>query len=156
MRPVPRVLTCAHWPLHALHTLHALHALHALHSIHNPCLKDKLVAIVVPDPEALVLFASKPENKIEGGVGKSVEELCAMPSVRAAVHKDMTKRGKAAALKGFEFAKAIHLEPAPFAVENGLLTPTFKLKRQPARDHYRAVIDDLYEELKATPLAAKL
>ena len=82
--------------------------------------------------------------------------LCKDPKVVAAVLAEMTKVGKAAKLKGFECAKAIHLEPKPFDVENGLLTPTFKLKRPVARDHFRPQIDELYAELAARPKRSKL
>ncbi len=47
-------------------------------------------------------------------------------------------------LKGFEFARDIYLESAPFSVDNDILTPTFKLKRNVARDRYQAQIDAMY------------
>lgn len=40
--------------------------------------------------------------------------------------------------------RVIHLEPTPFTPENGVLTPTLKLKRNEAREMYKQVIGDLY------------
>lgn len=40
------------------------------------------------------------------------------------------------ARQGFEVAKAVHLSAVPFSVENELLTPTFKLKRNVAAKHF--------------------
>ena len=59
----------------------------------------------------------------------------------------LQRYAKEASLKGFEKVRMAHLEPEPFSVDNGLLTPTFKLKRGPARDFYRAKIDEMYAEL---------
>lgn len=41
----------------------------------------------------------------------------------------LKKAGEAAHLKGFERLADIYIEHEPFAVENNLITPTFKLKR---------------------------
>jgi long-chain acyl-CoA synthetase len=41
----------------------------------------------------------------------------------------------------------VELVPEPFTVENGLLTPTFKLKRPQAREAFQALIDSMYSRL---------
>lgn len=45
--------------------------------------------------------------------------------------------GKAARLKGFEFPKAIHLEPHPFSIEHDLITPKLSLKRPQLLKYYK-------------------
>ena len=40
-------------------------------------------------------------------------------------------------LKGFEFIKAIHLDPVPFDMDRDLLTPTFKKKRPQLLKYYK-------------------
>jgi long-chain acyl-CoA synthetase len=52
-----------------------------------------------------------------------------------------------AKLHGFEIVKGAHLCPEPFSVDNGLITPTFKLKRKPCELRFRADIDRLYQEI---------
>jgi long-chain acyl-CoA synthetase len=42
---------------------------------------------------------------------------------------------------------AIHLAPEPFAVENDMMTPTFKLKRPQAQARYQDVLADMYSKL---------
>lgn len=49
-------------------------------------------------------------------------------------------------LKGFEKVKNIHLEPEPWTPENGILTPTMKLKRPVAKKHYETILERLYKE----------
>jgi long-chain acyl-CoA synthetase len=120
--------------------------------VYGDSLQDKLVAIIVPDEETVQAYAAKPENAVSGSpaVGTvSLADLIKDPSVVRAIERGMTALGVEAKLKGFEKVKAFHLESEPFSVENGLLTPTFKLKRNPARDHYRPVIDQLYAKINA-------
>ncbi|PKI74063.1 hypothetical protein CRG98_005541, partial [Punica granatum] len=77
-------------------------------------------------------------------------QLCSDPRARAAVLADMDAVGSEAELRGFEFAKAVTLVPEPFAVENGLLTPTFKIKRPQAKAYFAKAISDMYAELSAS------
>ena len=46
--------------------------------------------------------------------------------------------------KGFEEVKKIALVPEDFTVENGMLTPSMKLKRRVAVETYKAEIAALY------------
>ena len=45
--------------------------------------------------------------------------------------------------------KAVHLSGEQFTADNGLLTPTFKLKRAPLQQRFQAAIDDMYAVLRA-------
>ena len=61
----------------------------------------------------------------------------------------MVAVGKEAGLKGFEQVKAVHLHPELFSVENGLFTPTFKLKQAAGLGRRsRRHIDRMYASLK--------
>lgn len=40
-------------------------------------------------------------------------------------------------LKGFEFVKAVHLDPVPFDMERDLITPTYKKKRPQLLKYYQ-------------------
>jgi long-chain acyl-CoA synthetase len=56
----------------------------------------------------------------------------------------LSDAAEASGLKSFERVKAIYVEPEQFTVDNGLLTPTLKLKRPQARKHYAKQIEDMY------------
>lgn len=44
-------------------------------------------------------------------------------------------------------AKAIYLHPELFSVENGLLTPTFKTKRNSLKEFFKHQISRMYESI---------
>jgi long-chain acyl-CoA synthetase len=106
-------------------------------------LKSYLVAVVVPDPDAVKGWARR-----QGIAGKRGKELMQDERVKQAILGAFDSLGShgTAELKGFEIPRAIHLEPEPFSVENNLMTPTFKLKRAIARNKYKAVVEELYAQ----------
>jgi hypothetical protein len=83
-------------------------------------------------------------------------KLCTMKQFKDAILDDMNRIGQADKLRGFEYVKMIHLEPVFFSVENSMLTPTFKLKRNEAAEYYRPVINDMYKRLNDSKPAPKL
>ncbi|KAI8384984.1 uncharacterized protein BYT42DRAFT_564291 [Radiomyces spectabilis] len=125
--------------------------------LHGDSLQSALVAIVVPDPDVLqaMLRAKLPHIAAKK---LSYAELCREPEVAKMVLDQLTKVGKKAALRGFEFAKAIYLESEPFSIENELLTPTFKVKRPQAKKYYANHIENMYKALESQvePEKAKL
>lgn len=125
--------------------------------LHGDSLQSCLVAVVVPDQETLesVVAAKLPHIHSKK---LSFAELCKEPQVAALVLAAITKVGKQSGLNGFEQAKALYLESEPFAVENDLLTPTFKVKRPQASKRYEAIIAQLYDSVNSQvdPVKAKL
>ena len=114
--------------------------------VYGDSLKSKLVAIIVIDPECPAVTR----------LGTPLDQLCSDSGFVLKVLKDIKAQCKEAALKGFEIPRAIFLEHEAFSVDNGILTPTFKLKRPVARDHYRAHIDSLYLQLEGGATPSKL
>ncbi|GJN13808.1 hypothetical protein PR202_gb00554 [Eleusine coracana subsp. coracana] len=113
----------------------------------NPSCGDSfnssLVAIVAVEPQVLEAWAAS-----EGIQYEDLKQLCADPRAKAAVLADMNSIGKEAQLRGFEFAKVVTLVAEPFTLENGLLTPTFKVKRPQARAYFAKEISDMYAQLQ--------
>ena len=52
-------------------------------------------------------------------------------------------------LQGFEMIKSLHLDLEHFRIENGLMTPTFKLKRSPLQAKYQPQIDAMYRKINS-------
>ncbi|KAM3612432.1 uncharacterized protein V6R79_008283 [Siganus canaliculatus] len=111
--------------------------------VHGDSLQACLVAVVVPDPDFLSSWAKRTLG-LEG----SYLELCGREEVKAAILTDMVRIGKEGGLKSFEQVKAIYIHTDLFSVENGLLTPTLKSKRNEMRQCFRSQIDELYTSIK--------
>lgn len=93
-----------------------------------------LIAVVHPD-EWTKLATSL-------GLDPADPEALNSPAAKVAA----LKRAKLAAkdFPNYALPRAIHLTTEPWTIENGLLTPTLKLKRGPLNAHFKQVIEKLY------------
>ncbi|KAI4315525.1 hypothetical protein L6164_028323 [Bauhinia variegata] len=98
-----------------------------------------LVAVVNPNKQVLESWAG--ENDITG----DFNSFCANARAKDFILGELTKTAKEKKLKGFEFIKAIHIDPVPFDIERDLITPTYKKKRPQLLKHYQNAIDNMYK-----------
>ncbi|KAJ0050149.1 hypothetical protein NL108_013167 [Boleophthalmus pectinirostris] len=110
--------------------------------VHGDSLQSCLVAVVVPDPDFLRNW-----TKRTLGLEGTYLDLCSKKEVKAAILEDMLRLGKEGGLKSFEQVKLIHIHTELFSIENGLLTPTMKAKRNELRQCFRDQIDQLYTQI---------
>lgn len=125
--------------------------------VHGDSLESTLVAVVIPEPETFVPFA----NAIAGASvavtdAEGISKLCKDPKVVVAVTKELEKAGKAGAFRGFEFVKRVYLTTDAFSVDNGMMTPTFKVRRPQVAEYFGKQIKDMYEDIHNTTPVAKL
>ncbi|KAF9973242.1 hypothetical protein BGZ73_003516 [Actinomortierella ambigua] len=117
--------------------------------VHGDSHQSCLVAIVVPELETFLPLARQILNSELSTESPDVfRDACSHPKLRHAVQQMLVDAGRAAELKGFEIPKAIFIEPKPFTVENGCLTPTFKIKRHPVVQAYRTQLSAMYDDLQ--------
>uniref|UniRef100_H2ZCR8 Long-chain-fatty-acid--CoA ligase n=1 Tax=Ciona savignyi TaxID=51511 RepID=H2ZCR8_CIOSA len=109
--------------------------------LHGESLKASLVAVVIPDAEALSTWCS---GKGQNG---TYQELCANENVKKLILEDLLAVGRKRGLKTFELPKKIHLSTELFSVENDLLTPTFKSRRPQLYQRYKTEIEEMYQGL---------
>ncbi|KAJ1962405.1 medium-chain fatty acid-CoA ligase faa2 [Dispira parvispora] len=106
-------------------------------------LESCTVGVIVPEEESFMELLK--EHQID--TTRSKDELYKDSAVRQLVVKELTTFAKQHDAKGFECVKNVYLEMEPFTVENDLLSPTFKLKRNVAKVRYSSYVDALYQEL---------
>jgi len=103
--------------------------------------KFQLVAVVVPEQEVVMKWAQQKGKKGD------FSTLCADPELNKVILDEMTAVAKEAKLQGFEIVKAIWVEHELWTLENGLLTPTMKLKRQECKEKFMDQFNKLYQQL---------
>lgn len=107
----PHTSSVSEAPPHAgaekIENVHVRSPLVAQSFVYGDSLRSKLVAVVVPDPEALLPWAASRD------LPRDLPALCQHSAVRAAVLRSILEEGRTADLRGFEQARAV---PGPSAL----------------------------------------
>ncbi|CAF3770043.1 unnamed protein product [Rotaria sordida] len=103
-----------------------------------------LVAIVLLNDDYIKQWA-----KTEGYNGDTTISPELNNKLKQVILDDMIREGKRRGLMPYEQVKAIEFFKEPFAIENGLLTPTFKARRYAVEKKYKELFQNLYESAKA-------
>jgi len=98
------------------------------------------VALVIPDFESLESWAK------DKGKGGDREKLLEDPEVKALMQAQIDEYS--AEFKQYEKVRKFSLGLEDFSPENGMLTPTLKLKRRIVLQHYGDQIQALFDEAK--------
>lgn len=98
--------------------------------------KKFLTALVTLDPLTVEEYA------VKNGINfQNVEELITHPAIMELINAEVEERNKNFA--SFETIKKVTIVPE-FTVENGLITPTMKLKKNVITDQYTSQIEGMY------------
>jgi len=98
-------------------------------------------------PETPVIKKLAEEKKI---VFTSDSDLFNNKDIKKIVLDNLTDLAKTNKLSGLEKIKAIYLTSDPFSIENDILTPTMKIKRNIAAKVYDEQIKEMYKSLTET------
>jgi long-chain acyl-CoA synthetase len=94
------------------------------------------VAVVIPDYEALKNWAA------EKGLDPNPASLAKSDELRALIEDEVNQFS--AEFKGYEKARKLFIGDEDFTTDNGMLTPTLKLKRRVVLQRYNDAIESLY------------
>ena len=77
-------------------------------------------------------------------IGQTPEEMVKSPELKKRIEKEIDKLNQK--LGNWEQVKRIELTPEIWSVDNGMLTPTMKLKRKVIKERYIDLYNKLYEK----------
>lgn len=106
--------------------------------------RPRNVALVIPDREAITSWARSH--------GLEITDPVHDPRVRELIRGEIDRLGSE--LKGFERVADFELLEGDFSIEDGTLTPTFKLRRRAIIEGHEAELESLYQvraESEAAP-----
>ena len=110
--------------------------------VYGDSAKTCLVAIVVPDRANTAKFLGK--QKI---TDEEFKEACDSQALCNEIKLQLDQIVAEKNLPGYERIRGVACETTEWTVQNGMQTPTFKLKRRKLVEQYKDVIDRLYQNI---------
>lgn len=107
--------------------------------IYGDSLQDYIVAIVVLEKEEVEKYAEREELEYE-----NYEEFIKSDTMKNKLLKIFEEFRATSNLNSLEIPKNVYVHDEEFTVDNGLLTPTFKLKRGEAKEYFIEQIKQMY------------
>jgi long-chain acyl-CoA synthetase len=104
--------------------------------------REYCTALIVPDEDTVRSFYR--DQKL---TERPWAEMIADPSLVKAIERDVNTMQRD--LSKYERVRRFTLLAEPFSVDNGMLTPTLKVKRNVVAKHYSALIDSMYDEAES-------
>ena len=105
--------------------------------------RNYCTALITLDPESILEWAA--ENDL---AGKSYEELTQTDAAKAMVQEAIDTLN--ADLARYETLKYFRLLPKDLTIEDGLITPSLKVKRKAVEQRYQSLLDSMYEGATAS------
>jgi len=120
--------------------------------VHGESEQDYLVAVVIPEAEAIEKLLrngnSSSSSSSSSGFGNNESSSGGEYSelVYQAIMGEIAEASKEGQLKGFEVVRKIHIDTTGelWSSANGMMTPTMKLKRIELKKRYKRELEDLY------------
>lgn len=107
--------------------------------VYGDSLKSVLVAVVNLDEKIALKSA-----KSKGIEAESLQDLAKSAEFNKALLESLKATADTNQLKGFERIVKVHIDPTPFT-DHDLITTTFKIKRNEAKEYYKTQIAKMYE-----------
>ena len=99
-------------------------------------LRDFIVGVIVLDPERLAAHAKQ--------AGKDPSDESLLEELTPIVDADLKALATKNKFNSLEKPKQLILLTEPFSIENGILTPTMKIKRNIAAEQFKAQLEAAY------------
>lgn len=110
--------------------------------VHGESTEAWLLAVCVAEKSQIKKLATEKGWITEG---QDVSEILTKPELHQAIIANFNDLAKSNKLSGLEKIKKIHLIDELFSMENDMLTPTFKIKRNIAKNKFKDKIEAIYK-----------
>ncbi|CDW89813.1 long-chain-fatty-acid--ligase 5 [Stylonychia lemnae] len=109
--------------------------------VYGDSLQSFLLGFVVIDQDVVKKWAQDRNIAFD-----DINVLAKNQELKQAIIEQMELKAKANSLSSLEKIKKIHVQADPFTVQNDIITPTFKIKRNIAKKYFDKEITKMYQE----------